>query len=203
MNYGELKTAIANRLSRTNLTAIIPDFITLGESRLYTGFKDVEVNVPPLRLNDMLVTESASLASLPTGFLAAYRFTVPDAYGPKALQYITPQDFAALSENATTPTYYTFQDGGVSVQGGEPDTFTFVYYKRFDALVADSDTNWLLTNHPIIYLYSALIEAYQHIKDDARIATAGRMYAAAANALIDSDNAARHSGSVLTIQSAR
>lgn len=203
MNYGELKAAIANRLSRTNLTAIIPDFITLGESRLYAGFRDIEVSVPPLRLQQMLATETATLATLPTGFLEAARFTVPGSYNPQALEYKTPQEFARMATLVSTPSYYTFQDGGIAVQGGTPTAFTFSYYKRFNTLAADADTNWLLTNHPGIYMYSALIEAYAHIKDDARIPTAARMYAAAANALIDSDNAAKHSGSVLTIPAGR
>lgn len=204
MNYGELKAAVANRLSRTNLTSVIPDFVTLAESRLYVGFRDIEANVPPLRLQQMIATESTSLAALPAGFLELARFTVPGSYNPQALEYKTPQDFASLPTSITTPSYYTFQDGGVAIQGGTvPAGFKFVYYKRFDALVADADTNWLLTNHPGVYLYSALIEAYAHIKDDARITMAGRMFSAAANALIDSDNAAKHSGSVLTIQSAR
>ncbi len=203
MNYGQLKAAIANRLSRTNLTAVIPDFITLGESRLYAGFKDVEVQVPPLRLNAMLVTETASLASLPADFLELHRLTVPDGYSARALEYVTPEKFASLMQAVSGARYYTFQNGGVSVQGGQPASFTFAYYKRFPALMADDDTNWLLTNHPGIYLYSALIEAYAHIKDDPRITTAARMYAAAANAVVDADNAARHSGSTLAIQSGR
>ena len=202
-NYGQLKAAIANRLSRTNLTDIIPDFVTLGESRLYAGFRDVEVQVPPLRLNAMLETETTSLSVLPAGFLSAYRFTIPDAYGPRALEYKNPQDFAALPTASAAPGYYTFQDGGITVQGGDPAAFTFVYYKRFDTLVSDGDTNWLLTNHPGIYLYSALIEAYQHVKDDARLLTAARMYAAAANAVVESDSSARNSGSVLTIPAGR
>lgn len=203
MNYGELKLAIANRLSRTNLTAVIPDFVTLGYSRLYAGFKDVEVQVPPLRLRDMLASETVSLTTLPTDFLELHRFTVPDGSSRRALEYITPEEFASKLQNVSGPRYFTFQDGGVSVQGGTPASFIFSYYKRFPALVADADTNWLLTNHPGVYLYSALIEAYAHIKDEARIATAGRMYAAAANALIDADKASRHSGSALSIPSGR
>lgn len=203
MNYGQLKQAIANRLSRTNLTAIIPDFITFGESRLYYGFKDIEVDVRPLRLRTMLATETASLAALPTDFLELHRFTVPDAYGPRALEFKTPEEFASSPSSISYPRYYTFQDGGVEVEGGAPAAFTFVYYKKYPALVADADTNWLLTNSPNLYLYSALIEAYAHIKDDARLPSAGRMYAAAAKALIDSDQAERHSGSTLSIPSSR
>lgn len=197
MNYGQLKAMIARRLMRNNLTADIPDYISLGESRIYSGFKDFEAQVRPLRLRSMLAVETASLATLPAGFLECARFTVPG--NPNPLAYKTPEEFARLSPSASFPRYYTFQDGGARVEGGTPASFVFSYYKRFPDLSAESDTNWLLTNFGGIYLYSALIEAYAATKNDARVMTAARMYAAAANALIDADDAERHSGSVLTI----
>jgi hypothetical protein len=202
MNYGELKAAIANRLGRTNLMPVIPDFVMLAESRLYHGFRDIEVSVAPLRLRTMLAKETASLAALPTGFLAVDRLKVNDGAGLRSLDYATPERFAGLAPTGFAR-YFTMQDGGISVEGGVPASFALSYYKKFPSLVADSDTNWLLTNCPNLYLYSALIEAYAHLKDDGRIPTAARMYAAAANALIDSDAAERHSGSTLTIGSAR
>jgi len=202
MNYGELKAAIANRLGRTNLTAVIPDFIALGEPRLYHGFQDIEVQVKPLRLRAMLAKETASLAALPDRYLSIDRLTVNDGAGPRSLEYVTPERFANLAPTGFARVY-THQDGGISIEGGTPAVFALSYYRRFPTLVADSDTNWLLTNFPNVYLYSALIEAYAHLKDDARIPTAARMYAAATNALIDSDQAERHSGSTLTMGSAR
>jgi len=200
MNYGQLKQAIANRLGRTNLTAVIPDFVDLGTARLYNGFKDIEVQVDPLRVRAMLARETASLAALPDRFLAVDRLTVPGA--PDALIYVTPERFANLAPTGFAR-YFTHQDGGIAIEGGTPAAFALSYYRRFPALVADSDTNWLLETAPAVYLYSALIEAYAHLKDDARIPTAARMYAAAANALIAADQAERHSGSTLTIGSAR
>lgn len=197
MNYGELKAKIAARLSRKDLSAVIPDFISLAESRIYYGFKDFEADVKPLRLRSMLAVETNSLATLPDGFLAADRLTVPGV--PRPLQYLTPAEFFEKSLVAYQPQYYTFQDGGISVQGGEPVEFTFSYYKKFADLSADSDTNWLLTNNPSVYFYSALIEAYAHIKNDERVIGAARMFAAATNAMNDADAAERHSGSVLSI----
>lgn len=203
MNYGELKTAIANRLSRSNLTAIIPDFITFGESSIYYGLDDPEIRIPALRIRSMLATETASLATLPTDFLEAHRFTVPDTYGPRHLSFITPEEFAQLDTSTNYPRYFTYQDGGISVEGGTPASFTFGYYKKFDALATDSDTNWLLTNNPRVYLYAALIEAYQHVKDDARALTAARQFGAAVNGMMVSDKAETHSGAVLLIPTGR
>jgi len=199
-NYGQLKAMIANRLGRTNLSDVIPDFIALAESRLYSGSRDFDMQVAPLRLTEMLATETESLASLPSGFLAMERLTVPDS--PRALEYVTPQRFAGLPSGGY-PLYYTIQDNSIVVQGGEPETFTMSYYRRFAALTSDADTNWLLENCPSAYLYAALIEAYAHIKDDARIMTAARMYASAVNGLSDADTQMRFSGSTLSIGSAR
>jgi hypothetical protein len=202
MNYGELKAAIANRLGRTNLTAVIPDFVMLAEPRLYHGFRDIEVSVEPLRLRAMLARETTSLDALPDRYLSIDRLTISDGAGPRSLEFVTPERFANQAPTGFAR-YYTHQDGGIAIEGGTPAVFALSYYRRFPALVADSDTNWLLTNFPNLYLYSALIEAYAHLKDDMRIPTAARMYAAAANALIESDLAERHSGSTLTMGSAR
>lgn len=199
-NYGQLKAMIAKRLGRTNLGDVIPDFIALAESRLYTGSRDFDVMVAPLRITQMLATESQSLAALPAGFLSMERLTVNDGAG--ALAYVTPERFAELAPTCFAR-FYTFQDGGIAVEGGQPASFTMSYYRRFPALTADADTNWLLENCPAAYLYAALIEAYAHLKDDARMPLAARMYASAVNGLIDADNEMRHSGSTLTIGSAR
>ncbi len=201
-NYGQLQEMIAKRLGRTNLGDVIPSFVALAEARLYTGSRDFDVQVAPLRINAMLATESESLASLPAGFLSMQRLTVNDGAGPRALEYVTPERFAGLMPTGFAR-YYTFQDGGIAVEGGQPASFTMSYYRRFPALTADADTNWLLENCPSAYLYGALIEAYAHLKDDARIPLAARMYASAVNGLIDADTEARFSGSTLVIGSPR
>lgn len=201
VTYGDLKTMIAQRLGRTNLGDVIPDFIALAEARLYTGSRDMDMQVDPLRITAMLATETESLAALPAGFLSMARLTVPGDWS-RPLEYVTPERFASLPASGCTR-YYTFQDGGTEVEGGQPEAFTMSYYRRFASLVDEADTNWLLVNCPSAYLYAALIEAYAHLKDEARIALAARMYASAVNGLMESDDQMRFSGSTLAIGSAR
>lgn len=202
VTYGGLTTMIAQRLGRTNLGDVIPDFIALAEARLYTGSRDMDMQVDPLRITAMLATETESLAALPAGFLSMARLTVSGDWMPRALEFVTPEVFASLP-SSSCPHYYTFQDGGIAVQGGDPDVFTMSYYRRFASLVDEADTNWLLVNCPSAYLYAALIEAYAHLKDEARITLAARMYASAVNGLMASDDQMRFSGSTLAIGSAR
>ena len=45
-------------------------------------------------------------------------------------------------------------------------TLELSYVKRYAALSADADTNWLLTNHPMAYVYAALVAASAYTQDD-------------------------------------
>jgi hypothetical protein len=203
LTLSTLKQSIANRLGRNSLSSMLGEFVMYGESRIYNGWRDIEVSVEPLRIRPMLAIENQSLSSLPDGFLSVERLAVPDGSGRSpTLAYLTPQEFSQLQPSGCVR-YYTIADGLIQVEGGQPDVFTLSYYRRLAPLVGDDDTNWILQNAPQIYLYSALIEAYQHIKDDARLVTAARQYAAAVNALIDADKWERYSGSTLAIGSAR
>lgn len=199
MNYGELKALVARRLLRNDLTADIPGFIELGLSRIYYGSADPEIRVDPLRIRAMIDTETTDISVLPDDFLAAKRFTINGQ--PEPLYFLTQEDFNKLETASDYPRFFTFQDGSIDVEGGTPlaDTFLFSFFKKFAALVADEDTNWLLTNNPNIYLYSALVEAYWQLKDDGRVASSSRMLAALINSLHISDSAELHSGSTLAI----
>lgn len=203
LTLSTLKQSIANRLGRNSLSNMLPEFIMYGEARIYAGWQDIDVQVPPLRIRPMLAIETGSLSSLPDGYLSVERLTVPDGSGrAPTLGYLTPQEFSQLTPSGCAR-YYTIADGLIQVEGGQPAGFTLSYYRRLTPLAGDQDTNWLLQNAPQVYLYSALIEAYQHIRDDARLVTAARQYAAAVNALIDADQRERFSGSTLSIGSAR
>jgi hypothetical protein len=199
-----LKQSIANRLGRNSLSNMLGEFITYGEARIYNGFRDLDVSVDPLRIRPMLAAETASLSSLPDGFLSVERVTVPDGSGASpSLAYLTPQEFSNLLPGGGSPRYYTIADGVVQVEGGQPKQFTLSYYRRFMPLAGDNDTNWLLQNAPQVYLYSVLIEAYQHVRDDVHAISAARQYAAAINALLYADQVERFSGSTLTIGNSR
>ena len=203
LTLSTLKQSIANRLGRNSLADMLGEFVILGESRIYNGWRDIDLQVDPLRIRPMLAVETASLSSLPDGFLSVERLAVPDGSGrAPALEYRTPQEFSQLQPGCR-PRCYTIADGLIQVEGGQPAAFSLSYYRRLRPLVGDDDTNWILQNAPQVYLYSALIEAYQHIRDDARLVTAARQYAAAVNALVTADQWERYSGSTLVIGSSR
>ena len=167
--YAELQTATANWLDRSDLTARIPEFIELAEA----NFNRV------IRQPDMITkNDSFSIAgrytTLPTDTLEIVRIVL-DLTPVVVLEYMTPEE---LSERRITltgtgkPYYFTTIGGSANqleVLRSPDDTYTasIIYYTRIPAL-ADG-TNWLLTNHPDIYLFGALVEAEPYLKNDERM----------------------------------
>lgn len=151
--YGQLKTAVASWLKRSDLTDIIPDFIGLAESNIR---RDVRC-----RAMEQIATGTlaATTLALPTRFLEA-RNVALNGY-PQT--YITPQEYAQQSD---------WDAGNYTIKGellyfqNATATYSVDYWQSFAPFSDDGDTNWLLTNAPEIYLWGALAEAKAYIEGD-------------------------------------
>lgn len=75
-NYGTLKTAIANWLANSTLTAYIPDFVNNAHQRIFYGAVGTQFDSPPLRVRAMEtavpLVASAALYGTDTGAANAY-----------------------------------------------------------------------------------------------------------------------------------
>ncbi len=159
-NYSDLQTSVANWLHRGDLTAIIPDFITLAEAKLNRV----------LRLRAMENTDTGTVAatvSLPAGFLEMRSLTVTSGGVTWPLTYTEPANITA--EQGIASQYSIVGDNIYFLPTGGGETYTLTYYRSFDAL--SSGVNWLITNAPDAYLYATLMEAAPYISDDQRVAT--------------------------------
>ena len=167
--YDDLKAVVADYLDRTDLTDQIPDFITMAEA----SFNRV------IRQPDMITkNDSFSIAgrytTLPTDTLEIVRIVL-DLQPVIVLEYMTPEELSErrVSMTGTGKPYYFTTIGGsanqLEVLRSPDQTYTasIIYYTRIPAL-ADG-TNWLLTNHPDIYLFGALVEAEPYLKNDDRM----------------------------------
>ena len=169
--YGELKTAVANYLNRADLTAYIPDFITLGVQRINHG-AEMPYQSQPLRIPAMQEQATGTIASgsiaFPTGFLEPIRVAVSSNGCSWSLNYIPPVSFSEIENSTSPPVEYTYLDNAIKVPGSA-SAYTLDYYKAFTAFSADADTNWLLTNAPGVLLYAALMESAPFLGADERI----------------------------------
>ena len=157
--YSALKTSIANWLNRTDLTSeISEDFIVLAE-------KDFNSK---LRIRKMISTDNsftidAETEALPTGFLQVRDFYILIGGTKHSLTYITPAQMDQIKGGSTTgqPNSFTILGDNFRFAPSPDSSYTGVlnFYKEFDPLSDSNTSNYILTNHPAIYLYGSLYHA--------------------------------------------
>ena len=158
-NYTELKASIANWLNRSDLTSeIAEDFIVLAEKDFNSKLRIRKMNA-----TSSSFTINAETVALPTGFLQLRDMYIVEGGTKYALKYITPAQMDQIKGSSTAGMPETFTILGDNFRfaptPGSSYTATINYYKEFDALSSSNTTNYILTNHPSIYLYGALYHA--------------------------------------------
>ena len=195
-NYGELKTAVANFLTRGDLTERIPEFIALGEGRLFTELRVREMEAS----SNIATTASQRTDSLPTRFVKARSLYVSGSPNQR-LEYRSPAEYWSIwsSQTSAKPTAYTIE-GENFVWGPVPDaiyTITVSHYARPATFSSDSDTNAVIARWPNLYLYPSLLEAAPFLKNDPRIITWSGLYETLLDSVHAADRRDRYSGDVV------
>jgi hypothetical protein len=175
--YTELQTAVANWLARDDLTARIPEFITLAEAK----FNRVLLH-PRMETRDTLTVNtllaSPEFLDLPTDFQTMRMVRLPDETGKPRLQFLTQtqmDDYRYSTDNVTgTPVYFTIVGDELELAPtpNEDMDIEILYRGNIPALASNS-TNWLLTLAPDLYLYGTLLEASPYIQNDERLSVWG------------------------------
>lgn len=184
--YAGLLASLAGWLMRDDLTAVIPDFITLAES---------DMNAK-LRLRAMLTTASvdATGGALPADCLQVKSVGLS---GYDDLAFGTPSEAVNYELAYSGGTAERWSVDGTSLVVSPTQTTGSVslrYYARIPALSVSNTTNHVLTASPGIYLYGSLLQASPYLLDDQRVQTWGTLYQQALDALQASDDAAEYPG---------
>lgn len=194
--YANLQTSIGNFLNRADLTAVIPDFIALAEAqilrRLMMAWKQGHMLPRKMVTRNAAFSISTEMVTLPTDFLGLLSLSID--LTPVKLRYVKPETLAHEKARRgaviATDTPAIFSVVGTQFQFlPAPDATyvgTLVYWQKFTALVT-ADTNWILQDHPDVYLYGALTQSAPYLIDDNRMATWGTLFTQAIDDLIKSD----------------
>ena len=193
IDYSSLQTTIANYLARTDLTAQIPDFIRLAETRIRRE----------LRIRQMMksattpTTGGDATVALPPDFLEVRDLTI-QSNPVRVISYVSPSVFSrnTRSTESGVPIDYTilateFRFAPI------PDTnytLEILYYATPDYLSDINTSNVFLAVCPDLILYGALIEAEPYLMNDARLQVWAGMYQKGVDALTTSDEQAQYSG---------
>lgn len=171
-NYGELKAAVANWLNRTDLTARVPEFISLANQRIFFGgsepYPSQPLRVPAMQSRATGSVSNSSIA-FPSDFLEPIRLSLSSGGVSFSATYLPPERYSEASNSQATPGTYTYLNNTIALAGTGAASYTLDYYAKPAAFSADEDTNWLLTNAPGVYLYASLLETSPFVYDDPRI----------------------------------
>lgn len=171
MNYGEIKTLIADYLDRDDLTAKIPTFIKLATTNLERD------------------NNYRHMLKKANGSLTDDYFTLPSDYKEAEALFITANDreytmqrtgyydliktYPLGDDEKTIPKVFAYLDSKFYLRPYPDSTYpyTLIYYAYSAALSADEDTNWWTTTGYDILLFTALLEATPYLDySDAQIA---------------------------------
>lgn len=179
-DYASLQAAIGDWLNRTDVS--IPVFIQLAEANLRRDRRARKLQ----DLGTFVITEDGG--ELPSDFLSleSWAHAGPTYYGPIE---ITSMDGLADQKRALgpngVPRFAALVEGGAYFAPAPSSSFStrLVYWRKILPLSDENPTNWLLTDHPDIYLYGSLIESAPYLREDERIALWEDRYGKALNSL--------------------
>lgn len=194
-NYTDLQDSIADWLHRTDLTAVIPDFITIAEKRIAGDLV--------ARLMDTVLTQSTvanqNYIAVPSDLLNIRSIAV-QSDPVTVLDYLAPDQFNSQYIYGETGIPRSFTVIGANLYlGPTPDAVYSVLntYQSSIPALSLSGTNWLMTNYPHVYLFASLCASVMYTKDTSAIPAWEQAYKEA----IESVNANDwYSGSTMSIR---
>jgi len=197
-DYASLTAAIADWLLRDDLSAVIPDFVTLAEAQINRDVRHWRMETRSA------ITLDARYVDLPTDWVETIRLIGDTNY--RAIQLLSTDQLERLRPDATAgaPLYNAHTAGQIELfpVPGESYTGEILYYAKVPALATNS-TNWLLTEAPDVYLYGSLVQSAPYVVEDERLTTWASLYGAAVQRLNDAGKMAKHSGTTLRVRPPR
>lgn len=192
--YAQLRADVGDWLARSDLTAVIPSLIRLAESDI----------ADDIRVRDMIRraratgTDSRYLA-LPIQYLEMRRLEIwPDSDRRYSLIQVTPENLQVLNLRDTSASSYNFaqryavhRELEFDAPIGTDTEVEMIYYRRYDALAADGDTNVTLQQNYPVYLYGSLLHAEPYLRNDERVPVWQAAYRRAVNQAMETEKRSR------------
>lgn len=160
--YSELQAAVADWAKRTDLTSVIPDFITLAETRIKSL-----LNINEQELNAALTTTpSVDFVALPADCKTPIALWLTDVTPYEPLTQVLPQslDYSTIVQR---PQHWAVDGANIKFAGPVNAAIPLqLRYIQNLSLSNSSPTNSIFTKYPDVYLFGALFELADYAQDD-------------------------------------
>tara|TARA_R100000808_G_scaffold2285_1_gene9338 strand:+ start:1648 stop:2259 length:612 start_codon:yes stop_codon:yes gene_type:complete len=195
-NYTDLKSSIADFLNRSDLTSVIPDFITMAEADMNRSLRTREMSV---RTRSVI---SSQYVKLPDDYLGMRNIELlTDPITPLEFKNLHNLDIHRASNATGKPLYYSIMQNNIEFAPAPDGDYTLeiLYYQKIPPLATFS-TNHILDNHPDAYLYGSLSHSAPYLHSDERIGVWSGKYQQVIEQIKTSDDKAKFAGTTPTIQ---
>lgn len=164
VDYASLKTALGEWDGRTDTTTDADALIAFAES-----YFNVKLRLRQMETTDDL-TPTSNVCTLPSDYIE-YKRVVEKASIRRKLAYITEDAADGLYPTRASGLACHFMIVGSSLTALplSSNDIELTYYQKIPALSASNTTNWLLLQHPNLYLHACLLYAGELHKDDGQI----------------------------------
>jgi len=196
--YSELQTAVGSWLNRSDLTSNIPDFIKLAEASFNRVLRTRN------QIKRATSTVSTQFVTQPTDLLELYNIQI-NSSPIRRLEQVSLTKIDELKEGSSDsgkPLYFSITGSDFELYPTPDTSYTLelVYYSTITSLSDTNTTNFLLTNHPDIYLYGTLVQAEPYLMNDERIGTWGALLGKAIEELRVSDERSQTESGTLVMR---
>lgn len=177
-SYADLVALVADYMNRDDLTQI-PAFISIIEAELNRRLRTVNQETRTIWVI------GAESYDLPSGFRKMRKIHI-EGQPDRPLDEISPTGASVrFNGDAGIPRAY-WTEGRTMMLAPPPaadTTFRVVYLTRIVPLTSQTPLNWVLEEHPDIYVWGALREAAAFIRDPDGISFAGDRFSTAVEQL--------------------
>lgn len=153
--YAELQASIASWMERSDMTTVIVDCVTLAEARLNRELGVVETDAA---LTGVVASRELDISALSLVEPIELWVAASGSEDERELQSQSPSTMAYVDTSGPPQQWVMASTSALKLDRpcDQAYDFRFHYRQRF-ALSDSATTNWLLTNHPDIYLAACLM----------------------------------------------
>lgn len=156
-DFLDLQTAVIERVKDVGIADVFPQLVKLAEADFNRKLRCRE------QITTTTVTIASGEASLPADFQEML-----GVYDSSGYEYINqPAQNVRIVQSRG---YYTLD--GTKIKASADETLTLQYYASVPTLTTSSTTtNWLLTRHPMLYLFAVAMQAAVYKADAELVAS--------------------------------
>lgn len=196
--YAELQASILDWALRPDLSAVVPDFITLCEKRMLRDYRVRKlIRTDPFTVDAETETVPSDFQELDALYLDGdnSRYGELEVVGAGELA-----EYQRLYGPTGVPRVVAIVDGNFVFAPVPDQAYDMVasYYAGFDVLADDNTSNWVLANHPDAYLFGSLMYLAPYMNEDNRIQVWSGAYETAVEEIHQAQQREQYSGNLVS-----